>query len=179
VRPPGDGTTSHGAAAAHEAASQEASRHEAAASGGAAASREPVTVRLRTTRGLIRVRLWSDEAPRTAGNFVTLVRRHFYDGLTFHRIVPDYVSQGGDPRGDGSGGPGYWLPCEIGTRRYEAGVIGMALAGRDTGGSQFFFAHAPEPHLDGRYTAFGEVVEGLDVVTQLIEGDVIVEARIE
>jgi cyclophilin family peptidyl-prolyl cis-trans isomerase len=137
------------------------------------------TVRLRTTRGTIRVRLWTDDAPRTAANFVALVRRRFYDGLTFHRVVPNFVSQGGDPRGDGSGGPGYAIPCEIGLRRYGTGVIGMALSGRDTGGSQFFFTHAPQPHLDGRYTAFGEIAEGRDVATQLIEGDVILEARVE
>jgi cyclophilin family peptidyl-prolyl cis-trans isomerase len=144
-----------------------------------APAKNETTLRLRTTRGLIRARLWGDDAPRTVENLVTLVRRRFYDGLTFHRVVPDYVSQGGDPRGDGFGGPGYLIPCEIGMRRYQTGVIGMALAGRDTGGSQFFFTHAPQPHLDGRYTAFGEVIEGFDVVTQLIEGDVILEARIE
>lgn len=139
----------------------------------------PTTVRLRTTRGLIRARLWVDDAPRTAANLVTLARRHFFDGLTFHRVVPDFVSQGGDPRGDGSGGPGYMIPCEIGMRRYQEGVLGMALSGRDTGGSQFFFTHSPQPHLDGRYTAFGEVIAGLDVVAQLVEGDLILELTIE
>jgi cyclophilin family peptidyl-prolyl cis-trans isomerase len=89
------------------------------------------------------------------------------------------VSQGGDPRGDGSGGPGYMIPCEINLRRYGQGVLGMALSGRDTGGSQFFFTHSPQPHLDGRYTAFGEVIEGLDVVTHLVEGDIIEQARVE
>jgi cyclophilin family peptidyl-prolyl cis-trans isomerase len=139
----------------------------------------PAMVRLRTTRGIIRVRLWVDDAPRTAANFVALARKHFYDRLTFHRVVPDFVSQGGDPRGDGAGGPGYLIPCEIGMRRYGEGVLGMALSGRDTGGSQFFFTHAPEPHLDGRYTAFGEVTSGLDVVTALVEGDVILEVTVE
>jgi cyclophilin family peptidyl-prolyl cis-trans isomerase len=140
----------------------------------------PLTVvRLETSRGRIRVRLYVDDAPRTASNFVQLVRRRFYDGLTFHRVVPDFVSQGGDPRGDGSGGPGYMIPCEINPRRYGEGVMGMALAGRDTGGSQFFFTHAPTPHLDGRYTAFGEIVEGLDVAINLVEGDIIVSARVE
>lgn len=139
----------------------------------------PTMVRLRTTRGTIRARLWVDDAPRTAANFVALARKRFYDRLTFHRVVPDFVSQGGDPRGDGAGGPGYLIPCEIGMRRYGEGVLGMALSGRDTGGSQFFFTHAPEPHLDGRYTAFGEVVSGLDVVTALVEGDVILELTVE
>ena len=136
-------------------------------------------MRLRTTRGVIVVRLWVDDAPRTAANFVALARKKFYDGLTFHRVVPDFVSQGGDPRGDGAGGPGYMIPCEISLRRYAEGVLGMALSGRDTGGSQFFFTHAPEPHLDGRYTAFGEVIAGLDVVTSLVEGDVILELTVE
>ena len=83
------------------------------------------------------------------------------------------------PRGDGAGGPGYTIPCEIGMRRYDTGVLGMALSGRDTGGSQFFFTHAPAPHLDGRYTAFGEVTSGLDVVDALVEGDVILELTVE
>jgi cyclophilin family peptidyl-prolyl cis-trans isomerase len=139
----------------------------------------PTVVRLETTRGRIRVRLYVDDAPRTSANFVQLVRRRFYDGLTFHRVVPDYVSQGGDPRGNGSGGPGYMIPCEINPRRYGEGVMGMALAGRDTGGSQFFFTHAPEPQLDGRYTAFGEILDGREVAFSLVEGDVIVSARVE
>ena len=137
------------------------------------------TVRIKTPRGTIRARLWVDDAPRTAANFVALAKKRFYDKLTFHRVVPDFVSQGGDPRGDGAGGPGYMIPCEIGMRRYGEGVLGMALSGRDTGGSQFFFTHSPQPHLDGRYTAFGEVVSGLDVVTALVEGDVILELTVE
>lgn len=139
----------------------------------------PAIVRLKTTRGIIRVRLWVDDEPRTAANFLTLVRKKFYDKLAFHRVVPNFVSQGGDPRGDGAGGPGYMIPCEIGMRRYAEGVMGMALSGRDTGGSQFFFTHAPEPHLDGRYTAFGEIVSGLDVAVSLVEGDLILEASVE
>ncbi|MGZ3427941.1 MAG: peptidylprolyl isomerase [Polyangia bacterium] len=140
---------------------------------------QPTTLRIRTTRGIIRARLWVDDAPRTAANLIALARKRFYDKLTFHRVVPDFVSQGGDPRGDGAGGPGYMIPCEIGMRRYGEGVLGMALSGRDTGGSQFFFTHAPAPHLDGRYTAFGEVTSGLDVVDALVEGDVILELTVE
>ncbi|MDB4967353.1 MAG: peptidylprolyl isomerase [Myxococcales bacterium] len=139
----------------------------------------PATVRIKTTRGTIRARLWTEDAPRTSENFLALVKRGFYDKLTFHRVVPNFVSQGGDPRGDGSGGPGYMIPCEINMRRYGEGVLGMALSGRDTGGSQLFFTHSPQPHLDGRYTSFGEVIEGLDVAVRLIEGDVILEARVE
>ena len=150
------------------------------ATAAAASSKLPATtVKLRTTRGVIRARLWVDDAPRTAANFVALVRKKFYDKLVFHRVVPNFVSQGGDPRGDGAGGPGYMIPCEINLRRYGEGTMGMALSGRDTGGSQFFFTHAPEPHLDGRYTTFGEIVSGLEVATSLVEGDVILEVTVE
>jgi len=107
------------------------------------------------------------------------VRRGFYDGLTFHRVVPDFVAQGGDPKGDGSGGPGYSVRCEITLRHYQTGSVGMALSGKDTGGSQFFVTLSPQPHLDGRYTLFGEVVEGMDAVRALVEGDRILQATIE
>lgn len=146
---------------------------------GPAPSIEPTTVRITTTRGLMRIRLLVKDAPRTAQNLVDLVKKPFYDGITVHRVVPNFVSQAGDPRGDGSGGPGYAIPCEINMHRYGEGTVGMALAGRDTGGSQFFIAHSPQPHLDGLYTTFGEVLEGLDVATGLLEGDVILEARVE
>jgi cyclophilin family peptidyl-prolyl cis-trans isomerase len=136
-------------------------------------------VRLETTRGVIRARLFADEAPITVANFLTLAGGHFYDRLSFHRVVPGFVSQAGDPRGDGSGGPGYAIACEIGSRRYREGSLGMALSGRDTGGSQFFFTHTPQPHLDGRYTLFGEIVDGLEVVVALVEGDRIISATIE
>jgi cyclophilin family peptidyl-prolyl cis-trans isomerase len=91
--------------------------------------------------------------------------------------VPDFVAQGGDPRGDGEGGPGYSIRCEMTRRPYLRGVMGMALSGKDTGGSQFFFTHTPQPHLDGRYTSFGEVTAGMEVVDALLEGDVILEVR--
>ena len=149
------------------------------ASLGPAPQLEPTTVRLTTTRGDIRIRLFVDDAPRTAQNFVDLVRQPFYDGITVHRVVPNFVAQAGDPRGDGSGGPGYTIPCEMNLQRYGEGTVGMALAGRDTGGSQLFIAHGPQPHLDGSYTTFGTVIEGMDVANALIEGDVIVEARVE
>jgi cyclophilin family peptidyl-prolyl cis-trans isomerase len=136
------------------------------------------TVELATARGRIVVRLFPADAPSNVRSFLHLVRRGYFDGLTFHRVVPDFVSQGGDPRGDGSGGPGWALPCEINLHRYHEGSMGMALAGRDTGGSQFFFAHGTLPHLDGRYTIFGEIVEGKDVAENLIEGDVITRARL-
>jgi cyclophilin family peptidyl-prolyl cis-trans isomerase/HEAT repeat protein len=137
------------------------------------------TVRVSTSRGDIRIRLLVDEAPRTAKTFVDLVKSGFYDGIAVHRVVPNFVSQMGDPRGDGSGGPGYTIPCEINMHRYGEGTVGMALAGRDTGGSQLFVAHSPQPHLDGLYTTFGEVIEGIDLASGLSEGDVILQATVE
>ncbi|MFP2909818.1 peptidylprolyl isomerase, partial [Pyxidicoccus sp. 3LFB2] len=131
----------------------------------------------RTAKGDITVRLDVDEAPLTSGNLYALAGKGYFNGVTFHRVVPDFVAQGGDPRGDGEGGPGYSIRCEMTRRPYRRGTVGMALAGKDTGGSQFFFTHAPQPHLDGRYTAFGEVVSGMDVVDALLEGDIIREVR--
>lgn len=137
----------------------------------------PRTVEMVTRRGAVTLRLDCPRAPLTCLNFLQLVRQGFYDGLAFHRVVPDFVVQGGDPRGDGWGGPGYTIRDEIGRLRYDRGVVGMALAGPDTGGSQFFVTLAPHPHLDGGYTAFGEVVEGMEVLDQLRQGDRIVTVR--
>jgi cyclophilin family peptidyl-prolyl cis-trans isomerase/HEAT repeat protein len=133
-------------------------------------------VRLETDRGSIELELFSDRAPTTVLRFVELVRAGFYDGLTFHRVVPAFVIQGGDPRGDGYGDPGWSQRCEDHRTPYERGVVGMALAGRDTGGSQFFIALSSQPHLDGRYTAFGRVVSGMERVTQIQAGDRILHA---
>jgi cyclophilin family peptidyl-prolyl cis-trans isomerase len=130
-----------------------------------------------TEKGEFEVKLYGEDAPLTATSIYTLARRGFYRGLTFHRVVPNFVVQGGDPRGDGEGGPGYTIRCEVNHRPYRRGVVGMALSGKDTGGSQFFVTAAPQPHLDGRYTAFGEVVSGQEVVDSLLEGDRIVEVR--
>lgn len=130
-----------------------------------------------TEKGEFEVKLYGDDAPYTATSIYTLAKRGFYRGLTFHRVVPDFVVQGGDPRGDGEGGPGYTIRCEVNHKPYRRGVVGMALSGKDTGGSQFFVTAAPQPHLDGRYTAFGEVVKGQEVVDSLLEGDTIVEVR--
>ena len=107
-----------------------------------------------------------------------LAARSYYDGLTFHRVVPDFVAQGGDPRGDGWGGPGFTLRCELSPRRYLRGTVGMALAGKDTGGSQFFITHSMQPHLDGKYTIIGEVVAGMEVVDTLLPGDRILRATL-
>ncbi len=133
---------------------------------------------LHTQRGLVKLRLLGEEAPGTVRNFVSLARKGYYDGLTFHRVVPDFVTQGGCPRGDGWGGPGYSIRCEINPVPYRRGTVGMALAGKDTGGSQFFICHSPQPHLDGRYTVFGEVLEGMEIVDLLQEGDRILRVEI-
>ena len=122
---------------------------------------------LHTTRGEIRIRFTPDIAPYTVANFASLASSGKLDKTPFHRVVSDFVSQGGDPRGDGSGGPGYTVTCENNDAPYTRGAVGMALAGKDTGGSQFFLTHSEQPHLDGRYTLFGRVEEGLDVMDAL------------
>jgi cyclophilin family peptidyl-prolyl cis-trans isomerase/HEAT repeat protein len=128
---------------------------------------------LHTRKGTIEIHLDVVEAPLTSASFVALAERGFYDGLTFHRVEPGFVVQGGDPRGDGNGGPGYTLRCEITQRPYGRGSVGMALSGKDTGGSQFFVTLQPQPHLDGGFTRFGHVAAGLDVVDRLRPGDAI------
>ena len=107
-----------------------------------------------------------------------LARRGFYDGLAFHRVVPDFVVQGGDPRGDGYGGPGYSLRCEINAHRFQRGAVGVALAGKDTGGSQLFITHSSQPQLDGRYTVVGQLASGLEVLDALQAGDRMLKVRV-
>jgi cyclophilin family peptidyl-prolyl cis-trans isomerase/HEAT repeat protein len=126
---------------------------------------------LKTTKGTIEWRFDTREAPRTVLNFATLARRGYYDGGTWHRVVPYFVAQDGDPSATGSGGPGYSFRCEYNRLRYDTGAVGMALSGKDTGGSQYFITHGPQPHLDGRYTIFAHVVRGQDVVDRLRRGD--------
>ena len=140
-------------------------------------TRRPREVELVTARGPVRLRLACPQAPLTCLNFLTLAGQGYFDGLRFHRIVPDFVVQDGDPRGDGSGGPGYSIRDEINRLRYRRGVLGMALSGPDTGGSQWFVTLTPQPHLDGGYTVFGEVVAGMEVLDQLLQGDAIERVR--
>jgi cyclophilin family peptidyl-prolyl cis-trans isomerase len=136
-------------------------------------------VTLTTRRGVIHLELFADDSPVTTKSFVALARKKFFDGLTFHRVVPDFVIQGGDPRGDGSGGPGYTIRCEINRHPYLPGAVGMALSGKDTGGSQFFITNSRQPHLDGKYTVFGHVVSGQEIVDSVLEGDEIVHVEEE
>jgi cyclophilin family peptidyl-prolyl cis-trans isomerase/HEAT repeat protein len=131
-----------------------------------------------TDRGTIQLELAVLDAPLTVDNFVTLARRGFFNGVTFHRVVPDFVVQSGDPRGDGEGGPGYTIRDELNQRPYLRGTVGMALDWKDTGGSQFFITHSPQPHLDARYTVFGRVLSGMDVVDQIQQSDVIRQVRV-
>ncbi len=133
---------------------------------------------IETEKGTIQVELAVVDAPRTVVNFVALARRNFLGATPFHRVVPNFVVQDGDPRGDGEGGPGYTIRDEINQRPYLRGTVGMALDWEDTGGSQFFITHAPQPHLDARYTVFGRVVSGMEVVDRLTQWDQIRRVRI-
>ena len=133
-----------------------------------------------TARGPIRVELLADKAPLTVANFVNLARRGFYDGLDFHRVIPDFMVQGGCPEGSGRGGPGYRFEDEAGNGvGHERGVLSMANAGPNTNGSQFFITHVATPWLDGKHTVFGKVVEGLGVVDAIAQGDAINSVKIE
>ncbi|HEX8286137.1 MAG TPA: peptidylprolyl isomerase [Pyrinomonadaceae bacterium] len=138
-----------------------------------AAARIGKTVRavVSTDKGAVTIELLPEDAPLTVDNFVQLARRNYFNNVLFHRVVPNFVVQGGDPRGDGNGGPGYQIRCEINTVPYARGAVGMALSGKDTGGSQWFVTHSPQPHLDGGYTVFGRVVEGMEVVDRIVRGD--------
>jgi HEAT repeat protein/cyclophilin family peptidyl-prolyl cis-trans isomerase len=131
-----------------------------------------------TEKGVIQIELAVLDAPRTAANFISLAKRSFLGATPFHRVVPNFVVQDGDPRGDGEGGPGYTIRDEINELPYLRGTVGMALDWEDTGGSQFFITHAPQPHLDGRYTVFGKVVAGMEVVDRLTQWDQIRTVRV-
>ena len=128
-------------------------------------------VNLETERGTLSLILDAADAPLTVQNFLQLVDRRFFDGARWHRVVPNFVIQDGDPRGDGNGGPGWAIRDEINRQRYDRGAVGMALSGPDTGGSQFFITHSPQPHLDGGYTVFGHLVQGYEVLDQIVQGD--------
>ena len=130
---------------------------------------------------IIEIELFEEDAPITVNNFVELCQSGFYDGLTFHRVIPGFVSQGGCPNGTGTGGPGYTIKCEtIGNpNKHSAGALSMAHAGKDTGGSQFFIVHEPQPHLDGVHTVFGQTISGLEHAKAMKNGAVITKITIE
>jgi peptidyl-prolyl cis-trans isomerase B (cyclophilin B) len=135
---------------------------------------------METEKGTITLELFDQDAPNTVKNFVDLSNKGFYDGLNFHRVIPDFVIQGGCPNGDGRGGPGYTIKCETAgnPHKHQAGSLSMAHAGKDTGGSQFFICHSPQPHLDGKHTVFGKT-ENMDVVNAIRPGDKILSVKIE
>jgi peptidyl-prolyl cis-trans isomerase B (cyclophilin B) len=137
----------------------------------------PVVV-LETNKGEVVIRTTPEDAPIHVANFVKLVEGGFYDGLVWHRVVPNFVIQGGDPQGTGWGGPGYALRDEIHPTPYRRGMVGMPKAGKDTGGCQIFITHVPTPHLDGNYTIFGQVIEGDEVIDQIEVGDRILRASL-
>jgi cyclophilin family peptidyl-prolyl cis-trans isomerase len=129
------------------------------------------TAIIRTERGDIRIALHGGDAPLTIDAFTRLARQGFYRNTRFHRVVPNFVAQDGDPRGDGGGGAGFTIRDEHTRRRHQRGCLGVATSGPETGGSQFYLCHAPQPHLDGGYTVFGQVIEGLDVLDRIVQGD--------
>jgi len=137
-------------------------------------------VRMETSKGTIELNLYPEFAPKTVNNFVFLTRQEYYDGVTFHRVIANFMIQGGDPTGTGRGGPGYQFEDEFkgNPLKHETGVISMANAGPGTNGSQFFITHSPQPHLNGKHTVFGRVVKGLEVVNAIQQGDRMVTVTI-
>jgi len=132
-----------------------------------------------SAKGEFTIDLLPEDAPLTVDNFIKLAKSGYFNGLEVHRVVANFVMQDGDPRGDGNGGPGWSIRCEVNMVPYDRGAVGMALSGKDTGGSQWFVTHSPQPHLDGGYTVFGRVNEtGMKVVDQIVRGDKIVSVRI-
>lgn len=140
------------------------------------------SAKMATTKGEIVIELYPEYAPVTVNNFVFLTQQGFYDGVSFHRVIRNFMIQGGDPTGTGRGGPGYRFADEVGASnplKHETGVLSMANAGPNTNGSQFFITHSPQPHLDGKHTVFGKVTSGMNVVNAIQQGDVMVKVKIE
>ena len=133
---------------------------------------------MKTEKGDIHIEFFDEDAPSTVKNFKNLIQDGFYDGLNFHRVIPNFVIQGGCPNGTGTGGPGYHIPCEINTQKHLAGSLSMAHAGKDTGGSQFFICHSPQPHLDGVHTVFGKTSD-MGVVNLIEPGDKIISVSVD
>jgi peptidyl-prolyl cis-trans isomerase B (cyclophilin B) len=135
---------------------------------------------MKTSKGTMKIELFEKDAPNTVANWMSLINKKFYDGLTFHRVIPNFMIQGGCPEGTGRGGPGYTIKCETkgNPNKHQRGSLSMAHAGKDTGGSQFFICHSPQSHLDGVHTVFGKVIEGVDVVDKIQQGDRMEEVRV-
>lgn len=137
-------------------------------------------VTIETNRGEMELELYPEHAPKTVNNFVFLAQEGFYDGIVFHRVISDFMTQGGDPTGTGRGGPGYKFEDEVAENplRHETAVISMANSGPNTNGSQFFITHSPQPHLNGMHTVFGKVVEGQEIVDAIQQGDRMVKVMV-
>jgi peptidyl-prolyl cis-trans isomerase B (cyclophilin B) len=137
------------------------------------------TATIKTEKGDLKLELFAADVPVTVNNFVFLAREGFYDNITFHRVIPGFMAQGGDPTGTGSGGPGYRFADEFTSHTHITGALSMANAGPGTNGSQFFITYAPQPHLDGHHSVFGQLVAGMDVLESLKNGDAILQVTIE
>ncbi len=137
-------------------------------------------ISMNTDRGVIEIELYPEHAPVTVNNFVFLTRAGFYDGVTFHRVIGNFMIQGGDPTGSGMGGPGYKFQDEVRNNplKHETGVLSMANAGPGTNGSQFFITHSPQPHLNGKHTVFGKVTKGMEVVNAIRQGDKMIKVTV-
>ncbi|TLS66722.1 peptidylprolyl isomerase [Mariprofundus erugo] len=137
-------------------------------------------IRIETKNGSILIELYPNEAPNTVANFKALAGKGYYDGLLFHRVIAGFMAQGGDPKGNGTGGPGYKVKAEFNSHHHVRGTVAMARSSDpDSAGSQFYICFGPQPHLDGQYTVFGQVVEGMDVVDQIRQGDAMVKVTVE
>ena len=138
-------------------------------------------VTMETSKGVILIELYPTHAPKTVNNFVFLTRQKFYDGIAFHRVISNFVIQGGDPTGTGGGGPGYRFEDEVKNNpmKHETGSLSMANAGPNTNGSQFFITHSPQSHLDGKHTVFGKVLQGQDIVDAIRQGDKMLKVTVE
>lgn len=138
------------------------------------------TATIETEKGTLTIELFPEAAPGTVANFEKLANSGYYDGLTFHRCIKDFVIQGGCPQGTGTGGPGYTIKCETAgnPHKHQRGALSMAHAGKDTGGSQFFIVRQPQPHLDGRHTVFGQVIDNVDLVDKIEQNDKMLKVRV-
>jgi len=136
-------------------------------------TKKSYTATIETDKGDIVIDLFAKDAPKTVNNFVFLAREGFYDGVTFHRVIADFMAQGGDPTGTGAGGPGYRFEDEFSSHVHSAGVLSMANAGPNTNGSQFFITYAPQPHLDNRHSVFGKMTSEMSILESIVQGDVI------
>lgn len=142
---------------------------------------QDIKITIKTNKGDIDLTIFASKVPLTAANFLNLAKHGYYDGIAFHRVIPEFMIQGGDPTGTGRGGPGYKFEDEIDSslRHSKPGILSMANAGPNTNGSQFFITHVPTPHLDGKHAVFGEVTKGQDVVNAIVKGDKIESIKIE